>query len=281
MKKNNRRIYYLAIYTITSIILSSCSPKTIFIPNDPATGQKYDIATQSQIVEIDNLGKVFVVDQRNVITNYKQDNTKLYEYANKRTGLVSTLDVSNPLKVLAFYDDFNRIKILDNTLSEINDIDLNATYQDVSAAGMANDGNVWIYDAVRFRLVKISENGNKLLESSNVNDFGISDVKINGIRDKGNYVVMVDPAKGIFIFDNLGQYVTRYEVRDGILSWQFDGGQILYYTKTGLKSYVINLKERRMIAVPPTSDRTTLKYYLYTPDSYLEVRTYGLIWHKK
>jgi hypothetical protein len=262
-------------------LIIACSPKIVAPSIDAATGQSFDISTQSRIVEIDNLGKVFVVDNKNVLTNYKPDNTKLFEYANKRTGSISTLDVSNPLKILAFYDDFNRIKFLDNTLSEIQDIDLNSSYQDVSAAGMANDGNIWIYDAVRFRLVKINENGNKILESSNVNDFGISGVKISSIRDKGNYVVMVDPAKGFYIFDNLGQYVSRYEVREGMLSFQFDGMQIMYYTTTGLKSYVIHLKERQIISTPLTSNLSTLKYYLYTPNAYLEVRSQGLIWHSK
>lgn len=69
---------------------------------------------------------------------------------------------------------------------------------DVSACGVTNDGHLWIYDPTQFKLIKISDTGVSVLETSNVNDFGMVNVKITDIREKGNYVILCDRSKGFY-----------------------------------------------------------------------------------
>ena len=205
----------------------------------------FDIKVNPSIVEVDNLGRLYLVDQKNNIINYKPDHKEMYRYSNKRSGKVSGLDVTNPLRVVAFSDDFNQVRILDNTLSVITELNLSDKFADVSACATSNDGNLWVFDPVQFKLIKVSSSGVIILETSNVNDFGITDVKISDIRERGNYVVLCDRNKGFYFFDNLGQYIYAYEAK-GIKSFQFDGRNVIYYTPTGLKSYSVKFKERQV-----------------------------------
>jgi hypothetical protein len=270
-------ISFSSVYMITLmvILVSSCASKKN-IPNViPSIVEKYDIAVQPIFAEVDNLGRLYVLDDKNRIINYKPDLTEQYRFANTRSGQVTTLDVTNPLKVVAFYDDFNQVKVLDNTLSIINELNLADKFADISACGVTNDGHLWVFDPVQFKLIKINDSGVKVMESSNVNDFGMVDVKITDIREKGNFVVLCDRNKGFYIFDNLGQYLYFFESKD-IKSFQFDGRNIYYYTSTGLKSYSVKFKERLILGVPIDVNKSGLKYILYNAGEFIEVNQNGL-----
>ena len=270
-------ISFSSVYMITLmvILVSSCASKKN-IPNViPSVVEKYDIAVQPIFAEVDNLGRLYVLDDKNRIINYKPDLTEQYRFANTRSGQVTTLDVTNPLKVVAFYDDFNQVKVLDNTLSIINELNLADKFADISACGVTNDGHLWVFDPVQFKLIKINDSGVKVMESSNVNDFGMVDVKITDIREKGNFVVLCDRNKGFYIFDNLGQYLYFFESKD-IKSFQFDGRNIYYYTSTGLKSYSVKFKERLILGVPIDVNKSRLKNILYNAGEFIEVKQNGL-----
>ena len=273
MKINSFSSVYMI--TLMVILVSSCASKKN-IPNViPSVVEKYDIAVQPIFAEVDNLGRLYVLDDKNRIINYKPDLTEQYRFANTRSGQVTTLDVTNPLKVVAFYDDFNQVKVLDNTLSIINELNLADKFADISACGVTNDGHLWVFDPVQFKLIKINDSGVKVMESSNVNDFGMVDVKITDIREKGNFVVLCDRNKGFYIFDNLGQYLYFFESKD-IKSFQFDGRNIYYYTSTGLKSYSVKFKERLILGVPIDVNKSGLKYILYNAGEFIEVNQNGL-----
>lgn len=238
----------------------------------------YNIAIESQIVKVDNLNRIYVVNDKNVVVNYSPENKELYRYANNRSGKISTVDVSNPLRVVLFYDDFNHVKVLDNTLSVISELSLSEMYSDITACSSTNDGHLWIYDPIQFRLLKIRDNGDILVESSNVNDFGMNNVVISEIMEKNNTVVLCDKNKGFYIFDNLGQYQYHYNV-GGIKNMVFDGRQVIYYTeKEGLKSFVLRTKKENDVPnplklLPQTQD---LKYIIFHEGRYYYVYTHGI-----
>jgi len=236
----------------------------------------FEVKVKPSLAEVDNLGRLYVVNDRNTIINYKPDLTEQYQYANKKSGTVTSLDVTNPLKIVVFFDDFNQVKILDNTLSLITELDLSARFADVSACSVTNDGNLWIFDPVQFKLIKIRENGTVIFESSNVNDFGMAGVRITDIREKGNYVMLCDREKGFYFFDNLGQYLYHFPVTTGIKSVQFDGKNVYYYSGTGLKSYSVRLKEVLMIGYPLEMNREGLMYILYQGGNYFEINKSGI-----
>lgn len=262
------------VITLTTVLFS-CAVKKGNDMKDMSSAL-FEVKVKPSLAEVDNLGRLYVVNDRNTIINYKPDLTEQYQYANKKSGTVTSLDVTNPLKIVVFFDDFNQVKILDNTLSLITELDLSARFADVSACSVTNDGNLWIFDPVQFKLIKIRENGTVIFESSNVNDFGMAGVRITDIREKGNYVMLCDRDKGFYFFDNLGQYLYHFPVTTGIKSVQFDGKNVYYYSGTGLKSYSVRLKEVLMIGYPLEMNREGLMYILYQGGNYFEINKSGI-----
>ena len=264
---------HFGILLLSMILISSCTTKKDVAAVAPR--DVFQLNVKPAIVEVDNLGRLYLVDEGNNIINYTPELKEQYRYANKRSGQVSSLDVTNPLKVVSFSNDFNQVLYLDNTLSVISELNLSEKFADISACGTSNDGNLWVYDPTQFKMMKINDQGSILLETSNVNDVGITNVNITDIKERGNYVIMCDREKGFYVFDNMGQYMYHYEAK-GIKSIQFDGRNIYYFTNTGLKSYSIKFKEKVMISYPFDMSRQDLKYVVYSSGDIYEVYQTGI-----
>jgi hypothetical protein len=260
-----------AILVYICFMLVSCAQKAI--PQE--TSVSTDIHIKPRLADIDNLGRIYVVDEKNTIINYRPDFTEMYRYANNRKGQISSVDLTNPLKVVVFYDDFNHVKIFDNTLTLITELDLADKFADVTAAAASNDGNLWIYDPVQFKIIKISENGSQILETANVNDFGMHQLRASGIKEKNNILVLCDPGKGFYFFDNLGQYLFHYAVT-GIVHFQFDGSSIIYYTSEGLFSFSVKTKEKYAWDISDTKKTDALKYVMVHDNILYMVNRFGI-----
>jgi len=221
-RKYTSSAVYALVFGLLSSASSCTSQKVVTSTNIRA------INVPAKLLEVDNLGRIYVVDNRNDLINYRPDMTEQYRYANRRSGHISSIDLTNPLKVVVYYDDFNQVKILDNTLSIISELNLNDFYADISACSSSNDGNLWIYDPINFKLKKVNDEGTTLIESSNTNDFGLQSAYITRIIERNNLVVLFDVNQGFFIFDNLGQFVFRYQSLS-VTYWNFEGGFIHSY----------------------------------------------------
>jgi len=81
-------------------------------------------------------------------TFYKKTKSKVYSYANTQLGNISSIDITNPLKIVLFYRDFNTIVLLDNRLSELsNNINLSTESfaKNVTFASISSNNNLWLY----------------------------------------------------------------------------------------------------------------------------------------
>jgi len=263
------RICLLVFFAIGIV---SCAVKKADIQE---ASSKFQIPVKLKSAEVDNLGKLYVVDARNHLINYDAGGKELFRFASSKSGNISTVDVTDPLRTVVFYDDFNQVKILDNTLTVVSEVDLSTTFSDITACGASNDGNLWVFDPVQFRLIKIKTSGEKILESVNVNDVGMVGVQIRFVREKNNVVVLCDPQKGFYVFDNLGQYIFHQEVLD-VKAFQFDGRNITYYTPTGLKKYNLVRKERQMIGFPLEMKTEGLQYIYLQGGDYYEINAKGI-----
>ncbi|OBX23890.1 MULTISPECIES: hypothetical protein [Bizionia] len=97
------------------------------------------------IIGVDNFGTKYY-ETNNVF--YKKTAEKTINYSNVQLGRLTSVDVFNPLKLIAFYKDFNTVIILDNRLAEILRIDFNTVqpYKNASFVSLGNDNTIWIFN---------------------------------------------------------------------------------------------------------------------------------------
>ena len=271
---SDRNNFAICLSLICVLFVMSCS--TSKSQNKPESLlSDYDINANIKIAEIDNLGRIYLVTDKNILINYRPDFKEMYRHANTKSGAISSIDVSNPLKITVFYDNFNKVKIFDNTLTQITEMNLSEKFSDITACGSSNDDTYWVYDPTQFKLLKINENAEVLLETSNLNDFGMQDLTITDIREKSNFVLLTDRKKGFFVFDNLGQYAFHVPAID-IVSFQFDGKNIIYYTKEGLKFYSLTFKETHEITLPTDVKLDGCKFVIYHDQDFYVVYDGGI-----
>ncbi len=79
---------------------------------------------------------------------YKKTPTKTYSYNNIKFGEITSVDLSNPLKIVLFYRDFNVMVLLDNRLNELSDsinFSLESFAKNVAFVSVSSNNNVWLY----------------------------------------------------------------------------------------------------------------------------------------
>ncbi len=158
--------------------------------------------------QVDNLGNIFVLTPDNQLKKYSASGDSLGVFNDvKRFGKIAYIDVTNPLKILLFYQEFGTIVMLDRFLNNINVLDLRQLgYYQVTCIGLAYDNNIWVYDALAGQLNKIGSDGTAINQSNDIRQFTDSVPNPVLLSDQGGLVYLFDPQKGVFIFDHYGGY---------------------------------------------------------------------------
>jgi hypothetical protein len=170
---------------------------------------------------LDNLDNLYVISSTGQIKKYNAagDSVALYNQV-RNFGKSFSIDVSNPLKVLLFYKDFSTVVVLDRFLAGITTINLkNHNIIQPAAVGLSYDNNIWVFDEYDGKLKKINEQGDRILETSDLRgalNLSLSPQKI--INDNG-FVYVADTTSGIFVFDNYGSFKRKVP----LVNWQTVG----------------------------------------------------------
>lgn len=210
-------------------------------------------------VQVDRLEKIYVLYSDNTLDITNNLGLPTYTFANNQKGRISSVDVSNPLKVLVFFKDFGIVTVLDNTLSDVASIAMNEFgYDDVRAVAGSNDNNIWIYDAAQYQLIKIDNDGNELLASINLTELELNDLNPIDIVESGNKVYVVDEEIGIVVFDNFGQYIKLLPIA-GLQEVYIDREVILYQRGKELISYNPKLIKNKSVDLSEITDTSYLK----------------------
>lgn len=189
----------------------------------------HTLPVKAVFATLDNLDNLYVITPDNAIEKYAPDGRRLARYTNNRLGQADQLDVSNPLKVLVWYADFRTALFLDRSLTDLGALNLiEAGYPEVRTVAAAQDGNMWLYDEVNFRLVKITPEGEKRYESQAMNLLEPTPNRPSCIREGDDRVWMADSLQGIFAFDLFAQFDRTFTPQQPAIEFQIVDNQMHY-----------------------------------------------------
>ncbi|MBN2596231.1 hypothetical protein [Labilibaculum sp.] len=197
-------------------------------------------------ISVDYLGNIFAVNKCELI-EFNSKGEKLAVFSNSMLGSIRHIDVSNPLRILVFYDDFNQILFLDRNLAEIgSEIDLFAfSDNETELVCSSANGGFWIYNSDDNQAIHISENGKIINQSILMNTF-----YQNCIPDKmleyNNDLYFLYPEMGILNLDRNGQFKRKISL-PGIKNFQISKNTLLYTTESGIYSFQPMAKEDKLI----------------------------------
>jgi hypothetical protein len=195
MKKISAILFTICFLYVSAIAQTDTTFKLIRV-------LKGDIAAFT----VDNLDNVYILDGRNQLKKYNNNGDSVAVFNDvKKYGQVSYMDVSNPLKVLLYYQDFSTVVMLDRLLNIRNTIDLRK--QNIfraKAIGQSYDNKIWVYDELENKLKKIDEDGKLLLETPDFRLLLGQALSPFKLFDENKYVYLYDSLYGVYVFDYYG-----------------------------------------------------------------------------
>ena len=199
----------LVFHLVTLANISNAQSST------PSQSQQKDTARFELIKSIpgnfsyfntDLFNNIYAVDYKNQLKKINENGDSIASYNDvKRFGTLSSIDASNPFKLLLFYKDYRYIVTLDQLLTFRNSISLRSKdFFNVKAVATSYDNNYWIFDERDFKLKKIDDAGQVISESGDLRMITEEVPSPQTIIESDNQLYLYDENKGVYIFDYYG-----------------------------------------------------------------------------
>jgi len=193
---------------------------------------------QCDFFSVDNLGNIYAVKNDNLI-KYDAQGIQQKTFTNKISGRITSIDVSNPFKIIVFYKDFSQIIFLENTLS-ISGSPIQLASLDLEQATLAcssyNNG-FWVYESQLSQLIRYDEGLSVSQKSGNIMQLSGNEINPNFLAEENNSIYLWDKKVGILVFDRFGTYLKTLYFKD-ISCFQIFNNKLFYFKENStLKIY--------------------------------------------
>ncbi|TKC01130.1 hypothetical protein FA046_04610 [Pedobacter cryophilus] len=232
----------------------------LFFFSQKISAQEYQliakIDTVAKIATVDNFGNLFVVTPQNEVLKFNAKGKFLWNYTNKTFGEISQLDVTDPLRVILYYANFQQIIVLNNNLSEISKYSFNQNPdQQITLTASANNNGFWVYDQINRELKKLSNSFIDDLKSGNIYQRNGFDMKATFMLSDEQYVYINDEQFGIRIFDSYGNFI-KTAVINVKKEFEVNGAEIYFFDDQKLMSYNYLTFQMKEVPLPVKSGFT-------------------------
>lgn len=187
----------------------------------------------------DPFGNIYFITNSELIKTDFRTNQK-FNYSNNLFGKITSIDLSDPLRILLYNKDFNKISFLDNRLAEITStVSINDLgYYNVAAVCQSNSGGFWIFDQNLNELIYFNKNLEQQKKSSQVSSLFDPEKEISEIfmLEKNDYIYLGIKDQGVLLFDVYGTYIKTFPIAD-IEDFQVLNSKIVYYANSKLILY--------------------------------------------
>lgn len=201
----------------------------------------------------DHMDNIYFIDGHKII-KVETGTGESYEYGSLSDGAISGADVSNPLQIMLFYRNFNRVLFLDNKLAHLRSpVDLaDLGIEQAILACSSGRGGFWIFSDRSNKLVYFDRQLLNTHQSLMLSSIISGNVKPVYMTEAGNMVFLNVPRKGILVFDRFASYLTTVPYK-GPDKFQVLDGKIIYYTGSELQSLDMEGLEVEVIGLPEGS----------------------------
>lgn len=237
--------------SILNIVFLFVFSATVFAQKDSSFQLQKTWKVSGGQLAVDNLGHLYVINNEDQLKKYSPNGDSIAVYNEvKRFGKLHTIDVSNPLKLLLYYKDFATVVILDRLLAPRASLDLRRhNIQQASAIGPSYDNNIWVFDAMNYKLKKLDEQGNQQMETEDFRTLFANNFNPITVIDQNNSVYLYDPVVGVYQFDHFGTFQKKHP----ITHWQniaIIGNHIVGINTDGLYVYNTSTLLQRQYQFP-------------------------------
>ncbi len=208
------------------------------------------IDLKSQIITTDKLGNLYAVANEEIF-KFDAQGVLLQKNSLKSFGNLFSIDVSNPMKILAFYKDYNKILFLDNMLAPSGgSIDLSAIgFDQVTLTCSSHDNGMWVFNSLNFEIVRMEPSLKISHQSGNIAQLTGNAIKPTALFETNNKVYLCDTIAGVLVFDVFGTYIKTIPIKS-IVDLQVENNILYFIDKKGFGSFSMDLLQQNEMVLP-------------------------------
>ena len=203
-----------------------------------------NIVCKADYFKVDNLGYIYLINGTK-LTKLNQDGGLNCEFTDNLLGDISSVDVTDPLRILLFYRESNKILFLDNKLSEIvspitlDDLDIYSC----GAACVSPQNRFWIFDDQRQKLIQFNSKRERIQESTSLEKIINNISQDMELFENSGFIYMNLKGSGVLIFDSFGTYFKTYPIKE-VSSFTYFNGIYYYVSSDKIMTYnTLEMKE--------------------------------------
>lgn len=239
------------------------------------------ISTSVQKVSIDPYFNFYTADKNGNVFKYDSLGNQLLGFSPSKKADVTLLEAWRTLNIFIFYRDLQEYNILDRFLTTSNGnysftpegdlIERNIGF--ARLATLAADNNLWIFDDQDFSIKKYNPVTEQVIIHSSLDlilDPNYYDLTY--VREYQNLLFIADKNSGILVFDNLGNYKTKFPFT-GVSYFNFIGNQMYFIFNKQLVVYDIYTAKQVIVPLPNPGSKDYIfalagnnRYYFFTKD---------------
>lgn len=242
------------LYSLVAIIFMCSS----FIKDEP---KPIVLKTKLDFFTADNIGYVYTVKEDELI-KFLATGKLFARYSNLKLGNITTVDATNPLKLVLYYRDFQQIVFLDNQLSVNSEIVSLETlgYEQTDLVCASANNSFWIYNKQNNELVRFNENSKQIASTGNLKQVLRTNLSPNFMVEHNGYLFLNCPETGIYVFDIFGAFSRVISLKN-LKQFQINETIIYYQNDSLFCSYNYKLFEDACTTIPDYKHNLAAKYY--------------------
>jgi len=188
-------------------------------------------------IQIDLYGNLYLIGETSIQKFSKSNETENFildkSLQLNRLGRITQMDVSNPQKILIFFNDFQSLIFFDNDLNELYQIDL-SQLSDIECELICNssENGLWVWRGDQKQLIFLNSNLNIERRSLKF-PANLENAKAIYMLEKNNRIYVLFDNQQLFIFDLFANYIEQLEVLD-IQKFSFFENDLAYFSKKNI-----------------------------------------------
>ena len=181
--------------------------------------------------------------------------TESQSYDLQKEGNPSFIDVNVPNEIVLYFEDYNKVILLDSSLNEIiRPFYLNELGMDeVSLIFATNDKGLWFYRNYNNSLTKLNKDFLPVIRSLSLNPWFQLPTEPNFVTSFENRIYVNVPSNGILVLGQNGEYRTAFQL-PGLEDFQVSHDAIYFYRDNVIYCFNFKTLKTNKIYIPFETD---------------------------